>query len=152
MLAPTNVTAATSRPDQTYPHGDPDEQAIRRLLRDALQRAGYVFIEAGDARQALAAIDIEKPDAVLLDLGLLDREGIELVPIIKAKGTSVLVISARDATDEKVTALDLGADDDVTKPFDTEEALARIRTALRPKLSANSAALIAVPEDSRAIG
>ena len=76
----------------------------------------------------------------------------ELVPIIKAKGASILVISARDATDEKVTALDLGADDYVTKPFDTEGVLARIRTALRQKLSANSAAPIAVPEDSRAIG
>ena len=115
-----------------------DETAIRRLLRGALQRAGYVVLEAADAREALAAVDIEKPDAVLLDLGLPDREGMELVPIIKAKGATILIISAREATGEKVAALDLGADDYVTKPFDTEEVLARIRTALRQKLSASS--------------
>lgn len=115
-----------------------DEAAIRRLLRGALQRAGYVVIEAADARAALSAADIDKPDAALLDLGLPDREGMELVPILKAKGLALLVVSAREATDEKVTALDLGADDYVTKPFDTEEVLARVRTALRQRLTANS--------------
>lgn len=111
-----------------------DETAIRRLLRSAFQRDGYVVIEAADAREALAAIDIDKPDAVLLDLGLPDRDGLELVPIIKAKGSSLIVVSAREATREKVSALDLGADDYVTKPFDTEEVLARVRTALRQRL------------------
>lgn len=115
-----------------------DESAIRRLLRGALQRAGYAVIEASDARGALSAVDIDKPDAVLLDLGLPDREGMELIPIIKGKGVTVLVISAREATQEKVTALDLGADDYVTKPFDTEEVLARVRTALRQRLTANT--------------
>jgi two-component system KDP operon response regulator KdpE len=81
-------------------------------------------------------MQIDKPDAVLLDLGLPDRDGLELVPLIKGSGAAVLVISARDATDQKVTALDLGADDYVTKPFDTEEVLARVRTALRHRLSA----------------
>lgn len=75
---------------------------------------------------------------MLLDLGLPDREGMELVPIIKAKGLALLVVSAREATGEKVTALDLGADDYVTKPFDTEEVLARLRTALRQRLTATS--------------
>ena len=89
-------------------------------------------------------MDIERPDAVLLDLGLPDREGMELVPIIKAKGATIVVISARDATGEKVTALDLGADDYVTKPFDTEEVLARIRTSLRQKLSATSSTPVVV--------
>ena len=116
-----------------------DEAAIRRLLRGALQRAGYIVIEAANAREALSAVDIDKPDAVLLDLGLPDREGMELVPIIKAKAAALLVISAREATGEKVAALDLGADDYVTKPFDTEEVLARVRTALRQRLSADSA-------------
>lgn len=119
-----------------------DETAIRRLLRGALQRAGYAVFEAANAREALAAVDTYKPDAVLLDLGLPDREGMELVPIIKAKGLALLVVSAREATGEKVTALDLGADDYVTKPFDTEEVLARVRTALRRKLSASSDAPI----------
>lgn len=115
-----------------------DEPAIRRLLGTALTRAGYRIIEAGSARETLAAIQIDKPDAVLLDLGLPDRDGLELVPLIKGAGAAVLIISARDATDQKVAALDLGADDYVTKPFDTEEVLARVRTALRHRLSAET--------------
>lgn len=112
-----------------------DEPAIRRLLAACLQRGGYRITEAGTAREALSALQIDKPDAVLLDLGLPDRDGLELVPLMKKAGTAVIIVSARDATDQKVTALDLGADDYVTKPFDTEEVLARIRTALRHRLS-----------------
>jgi two-component system KDP operon response regulator KdpE len=117
-----------------------DEPAIRRLLGAGLTRAGYRVVEAGTARDALSAMQIDKPEAVLLDLGLPDRDGLELVPLLKAAGASVLIVSARDATDQKVTALDLGADDYVTKPFDTEEVLARIRTALRHRLSAEAEA------------
>ncbi|NYT39319.1 response regulator transcription factor [Sphingomonas sp. R-74633] len=117
-----------------------DEPAIRRLLSAGLTRAGYRVVEAGTARDALSAMQIDKPEAVLLDLGLPDRDGLELVPLLKAAGASVLIVSARDATDQKVTALDLGADDYVTKPFDTEEVLARIRTALRHRLSAEAEA------------
>lgn len=108
-----------------------DEAAIRRLLRGALQRDGHAVLEAGDGRAALSAVDIDRPDLVLLDLGLPDRDGLELVPLIRGKGPSIVVVSARDATDEKVAALDLGAEDYVTKPFDTDEVLARIRSALR---------------------
>lgn len=115
-----------------------DEPAIRRLLSTGLTRAGYRVVEAATARDALSALQIDKPDAVLLDLGLPDRDGLELVPLIKAAGPALIVVSARDATDQKVTALDLGADDYVTKPFDTEEVLARVRTALRHRLSAES--------------
>ncbi len=115
-----------------------DEPAIRRLLGAGLIRAGYRVVEAASARDALSAMQIDKPDAVLIDLGLPDRDGLELVPLIKASGAAVLVISARDATDQKVAALDLGADDYVTKPFDTEEVLARVRTALRHRLSAET--------------
>jgi two-component system KDP operon response regulator KdpE len=118
-----------------------DEPAIRRLLNASLGRAGYRVIEAGTAREALASVHIDKPGAVMLDLGLPDRDGLELIPLIKPAGIAVLVISARDATDQKVAALDLGADDYVTKPFDTEEVLARIRTALRHRLSSE----VAVP-------
>jgi two-component system KDP operon response regulator KdpE len=112
-----------------------DEPAIRRLLNAGLSRAGYRVIEAGTAREALSSVHIDKPEAVLLDLGLPDRDGLELVPLIKSAGPAVLVVSARDATSQKVAALDLGADDYVTKPFDTDEVLARIRTALRRRLS-----------------
>ncbi|HEU4961544.1 MAG TPA: response regulator transcription factor [Sphingomonas sp.] len=119
-----------------------DEPAIRKLLGTALARAGYRFVEAGTAREALNAVQIDKPEAVLLDLGLPDRDGLELVPLLKAAGATLIVISARDATEQKVTALDLGADDYVTKPFDTEEVLARIRTALRHRLAINADAAV----------
>lgn len=117
-----------------------DERAIRRLLGAAVARGGYKVIEAETAREALSALSIDKPDAVLLDLGLPDRDGLELVPLVKATGAALVIVSARDGTDQKVTALDLGADDYVTKPFDTEEVLARIRTALRHRLSAEAEA------------
>ncbi|MGH6781084.1 MAG: response regulator [Sphingomonadaceae bacterium] len=114
-----------------------DEQQIRRLLRAALTRAGYDIIEAENARQALAAMEGGGPDVVLLDLGLPDRDGLELVPLIKQRSdATLLIISARDATDQKVAALDLGADDYVTKPFDTDELLARVRAALRHRVVA----------------
>lgn len=109
-----------------------DDAHIRRLLRATMQRAGHAVAEAGDARQALALLDIEKPDVVLLDLGLPDRDGLELIGPFRQRSTATLiVVSARDDSAEKVAALDLGADDYLTKPFDTEELLARIRAALR---------------------
>ena len=115
-----------------------DDAAIRRLLHAALTRSGYQVIEAADARAALAALAIDKPEAVLLDLGLPDRDGLELVPLIKAAGVALIVVSARGETDQKVAALDLGADDYVIKPFDTEELHARLRTALRHRLAATT--------------
>ena len=108
-----------------------DEPAIRRLLRRALERAGYAVVEAATAGEAMAALRIDRPEAVLLDLGLPDRDGLELVAPVIGAGAALIVISARDATGDKVTALDLGADDYVTKPFDTDEVLARVRTAIR---------------------
>jgi two-component system KDP operon response regulator KdpE len=109
-----------------------DEAAIRRLLRNTLTRAGYAVVEAEDGRQALHQAAVEHPSAVLLDLGLPDRDGLSLIPLLRTHGDAViLVVSARDAVDEKVTALDLGADDFITKPFDSEELLARLRVALR---------------------
>lgn len=113
-----------------------DEQHIRRLLRNTLERAGYEVGEANSAKEALETLARIRPDVVLLDLGLPDRDGMELVPIIrKQSDATLLVVSARDATEEKVTALDLGADDYVTKPFDTHELLARVRAALRHRLT-----------------
>jgi two-component system KDP operon response regulator KdpE len=113
-----------------------DEVHIRRLLKTALERGGYDVLEATTAREALQAM-AHQPEIVLLDLGLPDRDGLELVPLIKERrSAAVLVISAREGTDDKVAALDLGADDYVTKPFDTEELLARVRAALRGKLAA----------------
>lgn len=108
-----------------------DEPAIRRLVRVAAERADYTVVEAADGHEALAKARAPVPDLVLLDLGLPDRDGLELVPLFKAAGIATIVLTARDATDEKVAALDLGADDYVVKPFDTAELLARIRVALR---------------------
>ena len=111
-----------------------DEPAIRRLVRGALERAGMTVVEAANAAEALSFARREGCELVLLDLGLPDRDGMELVPLIKALDRAIIVMTARDATAEKVTALDLGADDYVVKPFDTEELLARIRTALRHRV------------------
>lgn len=122
-----------------------DEAAIRRLARAALERAGFAVREAENAREALLFANAERPDLVLLDLGLPDRDGLELIPLLKAKNLAIIIVSARDATPEKVAALDLGADDYVTKPFDSEELLARIRTALRHRVgAAPTAACIAI--------
>lgn len=115
-----------------------DELSIRRLIGAALQRSGHIIVESESARGAMNALAIDKPDLVLLDLGLPDRDGLELVPLIKAAGIAVIIMSARHATEEKVAALDLGADDYVTKPFDTEEVLARVRTALRHRIHAET--------------
>lgn len=123
-----------------------DEAAIRRLLAAALQRDGYVVVAVGTGREALNALEIDKPAAVLLDLGLPDREGLELVqPIIKS-GAALLVVSAREATQEKVAALDLGADDYVTKPFDTDEVLARLRRALRQRVAGNGQPKVSIDD------
>jgi two-component system, OmpR family, KDP operon response regulator KdpE len=118
-----------------------DDPAIRRLLRVSLERAGHAVAEAATAREALSLLSIEKPEVILLDLGLPDRDGLELVQLLKRGGEATLiVVSAREATSEKVAALDLGADDYLVKPFDTEELLARIRAALRHRLDAQGAA------------
>lgn len=124
-----------------------DEPAIRRLLHAGLVRAGYRVVEAASAREALSAVQIDKPRVVLLDLGLPDRDGLELIPMIKAAGSAVIVVSARDATEQKVAALDLGADDYVSKPFDSEEVLARIRTALRHRLATEAAVPVVRNDD-----
>lgn len=116
-----------------------DEPQIRTLLKATLGRAGYAVVEAGSAREALNAKAIDKPDLVLLDLGLPDRDGLELVTLLRQEPRAALiVVSARDQTDQKVAALDLGADDYVTKPFDTEELLARVRASLRQRLASEA--------------
>lgn len=123
-----------------------DDPAIRRLLRVTLERAGHAVAEASSAREAMSLLPIEKPQVVLLDLGLPDRDGLELVQLIKSRTgnegpqATLIVVSARDATEEKVAALDLGADDYLVKPFDSEELLARVRAGLRHRLDVQGAA------------
>jgi two-component system KDP operon response regulator KdpE len=116
-----------------------DEPQIRTLLKATLNRAGYAVVEAASGREALNARSIDKPDLVLLDLGLPDRDGLELVTLLRGEPRpALIVISARDQTEQKVAALDLGADDYVTKPFDTEELLARVRASLRHRLASEA--------------
>jgi len=114
-----------------------DDLHIRRLLQSTLERGGYAVVEATTAAEALTQTNHMQPDAILLDLGLPDRDGLEIIQLLrKATAAPILIVSARDATDQKVAALDLGADDYVTKPFDSEEVLARLRAAVRHKVLA----------------
>ena len=112
-----------------------DERAIRKLLRMGLATQGYDILEADDGKTALDLLE-QKPDVVILDLGLPDIQGLHLLKTIRAHNESVpiVVLSSRGDEAGKVEALDLGADDYVTKPFGMDELLARLRTALRHQL------------------
>jgi len=109
-----------------------DEPAILRLLAVVLAPDGHEAIVAGSGREAIAAMARGGIDAVLLDLGLPDRDGLELIAAIRALSPApIIVLSARRDVTEKVAALDLGAADYVTKPFDGDELRARLRAVLR---------------------
>jgi len=112
-----------------------DEPPIRKLLRMGLETQGYQTIDASNAKAALELMS-DKPDLVILDLGLPDMQGLELLRQIRAarEDLPVVVLSSRGDEVTKVAALDQGADDYVTKPFGMEELLARIRAALRHQL------------------
>jgi two-component system, OmpR family, KDP operon response regulator KdpE len=109
-----------------------DEVAIQRAVGPLLRSRGYQVDVAGSGSDALDMFEHRTPDLVVLDLGLPDIEGTEVCRRIRAKSpVPIIVLSARSAERDKVNALDLGADDYVTKPFGPEELLARIRVALR---------------------
>ncbi|MEO7775588.1 MAG: response regulator [Steroidobacteraceae bacterium] len=109
-----------------------DDADIREVLRTLLESAGFRVELAGTAARALIEAQANRPDAVLVDLGLPDRDGQRLIRDIREFApVPILVLSARSAEQEKITALDNGADDYVTKPFNAGELLARLRAALR---------------------
>jgi two-component system, OmpR family, KDP operon response regulator KdpE len=109
-----------------------DEPPIRRFLRTSLTASGYRVVEAEDAGGAMRLLAAEKPDLVVLDLGLPDQSGLELIAEIrKTSAVPIVVLSARHDERSKVEALDLGADDYVSKPFGMPEMMARLRAALR---------------------
>lgn len=109
-----------------------DDPAILRTLAINLRAREYDVETAGDGRSALQIIDERMPDVILLDLGLPDIDGIDVLQRIRAIAqVPVIVVSARSEPDDKVEALDLGADDFITKPFSIEELLARVRVTTR---------------------
>jgi two-component system KDP operon response regulator KdpE len=109
-----------------------DEPAMRRTLRLALQDEGYATLEAATAEDGLFQASLRSPNLVLLDLGLPDRDGVEVARILRRNHqVPIIVISAREGEDQQIQALDAGANDYVQKPFRQGELLARVRAALR---------------------
>lgn len=109
-----------------------DEVAIRRLLKTIVTGEGWEMVEAVSAAEALTIARQALPELILLDLGLPDLDGLDLIPTLKReRPVPLIVLSSRDREQDKILALDLGADDYVTKPFSTGELMARIRAAQR---------------------
>ena len=112
-----------------------DEPQILRFLRPSLSAAGYDVIEARDGAEALKRAAAEAPDVIVLDLGLPDRDGKDVIRSIREwSKVPIVILSARDREAEKIEALDLGADDYVNKPVGVGELLARLRAALRHRM------------------
>jgi two-component system KDP operon response regulator KdpE len=109
-----------------------DEPAIRRFLRASLPAHGYVVFEARDGREAIEGVRAHRPDLVILDLGLPDLDGVEVTRLLRQwTALPIIILSVREEENEKIAALDAGADDYLTKPFGIGELLARMRVALR---------------------
>ncbi len=116
-----------------------DEPGIRRFLRVTLASSGYRTVEASCAEDGLKRAALERPDLVVLDLGLPDRDGMDVLRDLREwSSVPLLVLTARESETSKVEALDAGADDYLTKPFGAAELLARIRVALRHALRAST--------------
>lgn len=116
-----------------------DEIAIQRFLRVALNGQGFIVSEANTGQAALQAITLNRPDLVILDLGLPDMDGIEVTRRTREwSKVPIIILSVREQEDDKIAALDAGADDYLTKPFGMGELLARIRTVLRRQSTVSS--------------
>ncbi|HMZ08904.1 MAG TPA: response regulator [Anaerolineales bacterium] len=114
-----------------------DEAPIRRYLRAALSAQGLTVFEAANGLEAVNAVLSHRPDIIILDLGLPDIDGIEVTRRLREwSQTPIIILSVREAEQDKIAALDAGADDYLTKPFGTGELLARMRVALRKQSSA----------------
>ena len=114
-----------------------DDPSIRRFLRNTLKVHGFQLTEATTGAEGLACIRDSKPQIVVLDLGLPDVDGLDLIVEIRRQSpVPIIILSSRGDEESKVTALDLGADDYVTKPFGVDEFMARVRAAVRHRLTA----------------
>lgn len=113
-----------------------DETSIRRYLRAALTAQGFTVHEAADGEEALSAVLAHRPDMIILDLGLPDMDGIEVTRRLREwSQTPIIILSVREAEQDKIAALDAGADDYLTKPFGTGELLARMRVVQRRQIA-----------------
>ncbi len=122
-----------------------DESSIRRLLRISLEAEGYTIIEAPNGKEGLAVAASQRPDLIILDLGLPELSGLEVTKRLRDWTTTpVIVLTVRDDESEKVALLDAGADDYLTKPFSVPELLARIRTAIRHTQDASTEPVVAL--------
>jgi len=120
-----------------------DEQRIVRLVRSYLEQAGYAVVEANDGQTALIQVRREKPDLVVLDLGLPGMDGLDVARILRReRDTPIIMLTARVEDTDKIVGLELGADDYVTKPFNPRELVARVRAVLRRAAGAAPAAQI----------
>src|SRR6187549_2192186 len=122
-----------------------DEPAILRMLKPVLEANNYQFISAGTIAEVIKCIATDSPDIVILDLGLPDGDGKEVIRHVRSwSDVPIIILSARDREAEKIEALDLGADDFVNKPFGVGELLARMRAALRHRMQRKSETPVAV--------
>lgn len=109
-----------------------DEPAIRRFLKTVLTAHGYTVFEATRGEEAVSQVNAQRPDVIVLDLGLPDMDGVQVTRVIREwSQTPIVILSVRGGEADKIAALDAGADDYLTKPFGTGELLARLRVALR---------------------
>jgi two-component system KDP operon response regulator KdpE len=122
-----------------------DESSIRRFLRVALTSRGYEIIEASNGQEGLSAAVNQKPDIVILDLGLPDIDGVEVTRLLREWiQIPIIILSVRGSEDDKIAALDAGADDYLTKPFGLGELFARLRAALRHTTQSQSESIFSI--------
>ncbi len=124
-----------------------DEAPIRRYLRAALSAQGFSIYEAANGEEALNAVLTDRPDIIILDLGLPDLDGIEVTRRLREwSQTPIIILSVREAEQDKIAALDAGADDYLTKPFGTGELMARMRVVMRRQSSKPEEPILQVDE------
>jgi len=124
-----------------------DEAPIRRYLRAALSAQNFTIYEAANGQEALNAVITNRPDIIILDLGLPDIDGIEVTRRLREwSQTPIIILSVREAEQDKIAALDAGADDYLTKPFGTGELMARMRVVMRRQASKSDEPILQVDE------